>query len=308
MAHTMRRARAIIRALAGAIGVAGALGASPALAQQGPGASPFAPRIDRPSCTREELKALSAAYVEGQARGDLSALPLLANTHFLENMQTTERAAGLWNTPMKVAHSLSVHDDQRCKTFTEIVVTEGDRPYIIGTRLFVHEGQILRVDSIVTTTGDWLFNANAFLKYSQAEDWSVLHPYQRTPAAEMIRGANAYLDGFADKFTDIPWGVPCARLEGGAYTNRDNRPHASCEIGMPPGVLYIVERDYLVDEEMGVINVFCRFGGSTGGPDAHTFRYIDGKFRLIHTLTAIPGPQADDDGAIAFGAIDPNAS
>ncbi len=72
---------------------------------------------------------------------------------------------------------------------------------------------------------------------------------------------------------------PCARLEGGAYSNRQNDPHASCEVGIPPGVLYIVNRDYLVDEEKGVINVFCRFGSSTGGPDSHTFRFIDGKIR-----------------------------
>ena len=222
-------------------------------------------------------------------------------------MKTVGRDAGLWNTALPVANALSFHDDKRCKTFTEIIVTEGGTPYVIGTRLFVHEGKILRVDSIVTTTGNWLFNANAFLKYTKAENWEPLHPYQRTAPAEMIRGANAYLDGFSDKFTDIPWGTPCARLEGGAYTNRQNSPTASCEVGMPPGVLYITERDYLIDEEMGVINVFCRFGPApNGGPDSHSFRYIDGKFRQIHTLTAIPGPQVDDNGAPI--RVDPNAS
>lgn len=293
--------------LATAAALAALATANPALAQNGPPPSPYAARVDRPTCTRDELKALTAAYVEGQRSGSLSALPLAGNAQYLENMANVEASAGLWNTALPVANSLSFHDDQRCKTFTEIVVTQGGTPYIIGTRLYVHEGQIIRVDSIVTKTGDWLFNANAFLRYSQAEDWSILHPYQRTPASEMVRGANAYLDGFADKFTDIPWGVPCARLEGGAYTNRDGRADASCEVGMPPGVLYITNRDYLIDEEMGTINVFCRFGGSTGGPDSHTFRYIDGKFRLIHTLTAIPGPQANDEGGMVRGAVDPNA-
>jgi len=282
--------------------------AAPALAQNGPPPSPYAPLQDRPTCTREELKAATAAYVEGQRRGDISGLPLHEKAHFLENMVSMKRSIGLWNTALPVASALSFHDDKRCKTFTEIVVTEGASPYILGTRLYLHEGEVIRVDSIVTKPGDWLFNANAFLKYTQQEDWSPLHPYQRTEPAEMIRGANAYLDGFADKFTDIPWGVPCARLEGGAYTNASNSPTASCEVGMPPGVLYIVNRDYLIDEEMGVINVYCRFGGSDGGPDSHTFRYIDGKFRLIHTLTAIPGPQANDDGGMARGAQDPNAS
>ena len=266
------------------------------------------PRVDKPTCTRDELKSLTAAYVAGQARGSLATLPLHEKAQYLENMTTVEADAGLWNTALPVASALNFHDPVRCKTYSEIVVTEGGTPYVIGTRLYADKGKVIRVDSIVTKTGDWLFNANAFLKYTKLEDWNPIHTYQRTSPSEMIRGANAYLDGFADKFTDIPWGIPCARLEGGGYTNRDNKPDASCEIGMPPGVLYIVERDYLIDEEMGVINVFCRFGGSTGGPDSHTFRYIDGKFRQIHTLTAIPGPQADDNGAMAGGARDPNAA
>ena len=63
-------------------------------------------------------------------------------------------------------------------------------------------------------------------------------------------------------------------------------------------MLYIVNRDYLIDPEMGVINVFCRFGGSTGGPDSHSFRFIDGKMRAVHTISVLPGPQADDNGGI----------
>jgi hypothetical protein len=69
-------------------------------------------------------------------------------------------------------------------------------------------------------------------------------------------------------------------------------------------VLYIVNRDYVVDEEAGVINVYCRFGNSTTGmPDSHTFRLENGKLRWIHTLSVNlnpdrPSPQADDNGAI----------
>lgn len=303
----MRRALAPIAAVAALVLATLAI-ATPALAQNGPPPSPFAPLQDRPSCTRDELKQLTAAYVDAQRTGSLSGLPLADNAHYLQNMQTVEAGVGLWSTALPVANAMSLHDDRRCKTFTEIIVTEGGHPYVIGTRLYVHDHKVIRVDSIVTEAGHWLFNANAFLRYSQAENWQPLHPYQRTSPAEMIRGANAYLDGFSDKFTDIPWGTPCARLEGGAYTNRDGRPDASCEVGMPPGVLYITHRDYLVDEEMGTINVFCRFGGRENAPDSHTFRYVDGRFRQIHTLTPIPGPQANDEGGIVRGAVDPNAS
>jgi len=287
-----------------------ACAATPALAQQGgaagPPPSPFAPLQDHPSCTRDELKKLTAAYVDAQKKGSLAGLPLDAKAHYLENFKDVEAGAGMWTKPLAVVNDLSFHDDKRCKTFTEIVVT-GPVPYVIGTRLYVHNGKIIRVDSIVTKKGDWLFNANAYLKWTKTENWEPLFKYQKTSSAEMIRGANAYLDGFSDKFTDIPWGTPCARLEGGLYTNVKGDPNASCELGMPGGVLYITHRDYLVDEEKGVINVFCRFGGRAESPDSHTFRYIDGKFRQVHTLTAIPGPQANDDGTIQRGAIDPNA-
>jgi hypothetical protein len=68
------------------------------------------------------------------------------------------------------------------------------------------------------------------------------------------------------------------------------------------GVLYIVNRDYVVDEEMGVSNVFCRFGNSqTGMPDSHAFRLADGRYRWMHTPSvklnpASPSLQGDDDG------------
>jgi len=282
-----------------------ACAAAPALAQTPAPPSPYAPLPDKPTCTRAELKAITAAYVDGQKKGSLAALPLDAKVHYLENMKDATATTGLWAKPLAVANSMSFHDDTRCKTFTEIIVTQGT-PYVIGTRLYVDKGKVIRVDSIAIKKGDWLFNANAYLKFTKAENWEPLFKYQKTSPAEMIRGANAYLDGFSDKFTDIPWGTPCTRTEGGLNTNVKNDPNASCELGMPGGILYITHRDYLIDEEKGVINVFCRFGGRVESPDSHTFRYIDGKFRIIHTLTAIPGPQAKDDGTID-NATDPNA-
>ena len=115
----------------------------------------------------------------------------------------------------------------------------------------------------------------------------------------MIQGANAYLSSFSDKFMDVPWGAPCARLEGGAYTNRNGDPNASCEVGIPPGVLYIVNRDYLIDEEKGVINVFCRFGDSKSGmPDSHSFRFVDGRIRGPRDVEVRDGAAEAEAGRI----------
>ena len=76
-----------------------------------------------------------------------------------------------WNRPLAIAATNSILDAVRCKTFTEVIVTEGT-PYVIGTRLYVDEGRITRIDSLVTTKGDWLFNANAYLTYTKKEDWT----------------------------------------------------------------------------------------------------------------------------------------
>ena len=183
------------------------------------------------TCTRAELMAATAAYVEAQSTGDISGIAFAENASYLENMAPVAREAGLWNTALPIALSRSFHDPARCKTFSEIVVTEGGHPYVIGTRLYVDGGRVTRIDSLVTDEGDWLFNANAYLKYSSAEDWSAPSAAERSTEAELVHGANVYLDLFSDKVVERSWGIPCARLEGGAYSNRDNDPNATCAVG-----------------------------------------------------------------------------
>jgi hypothetical protein len=273
-----------------------------AYAQPQPPTPPAAP--PPAVCTRADLQAAVDSYVATQKAGDASKMPFADKAVYRENMADVAKADGLWNKALPVALSRSFLDNTRCKTFTEIIVTQGDHQYVVGTRLYIDQREITRIDSLVTDKGDWLFNANAYLKYSGAEDWSAPKKDTRVSGQELINAANGYLDMFSDKFVKAPWGVPCARLEGGAYTNRDGKKDASCEVGIPGGVLYIVNRDYVVDEEQGVINVFCRFGNSsTGMPDSHTFRLVNGKFSNVHTLSVNlnpnqPSPQADDNGAI----------
>jgi hypothetical protein len=214
---------------------------------------------------------------------------------FFENMKETTKEKGLWNTALPIAFHRSFLDTERCKTFTEVIVTEGGHPYVLGTRLKVGDGKISEIDGLVTDQGDWLFNAQGYLKYSKAEDWHVLAPEERTDRQALIDAGNQYLDMFADKFIEAPWGIPCARLEGGMYTNPKDDPKSTCKVGIPEGVLYIVNRSYVVDEEMGTVNIFCRFGNSTGMPDSHLFRLVNGKYRWVHTLsvaeTPMPAPK-----------------
>jgi hypothetical protein len=251
-----------------------------------------------PVCTRESLQAAVDSYVVAQRAGDATKMVFAEKAKYLENMSDVAPAKGLWNTALPIAYTMSILDSKRCKTFTEVIVTEGGHPYVIGTRLYVDSGKITRIDSLVTDKGDWLFNANNYLKVAKTENWEILPAQQRTPMQAMLNGANAYLDLFADKHVEAPWGTPCERMEGGAYTNRKNDPNSSCKVGIPNGILYIVNRDYIVDEEKGVVNIYCRFGNSTTGmPDSHMFKYVNGKFRYIHTLSVSIGrdsPQIED--------------
>lgn len=260
------------------------------------------------ACTRNQLKAAADSYVAAQEAGEIAKMALAEDAKFLENMIEVGKGDGLWNTALPIAQSRSFLDTTRCKTFTEVIVTKGKHPYVLGTRLTVAGGKITEINGLVTDKGDWLFNANAYLKFSGAEYWGTLSANDQTDAQGLIDAANRYLDLFADKFIDAPWGIPCTRLEGGAYTNRNNDPYATCNVGVPDGVLYIVNRSYVVDKEKGVVNVFCRFGDSrTGMPDSHTFRLVNGEYRNIHTLSVNlnpdqPSPQAEDDGSFKMGA------
>ena len=238
-------------------------------------------------CTRSILKAATDSYITAQEAGDLSKMALASKVKYIENMNETTKDKGLWNTPLPIAFHRSIFDVGRCKTFSEVIVTEGGHPYVTGTRLKVEDGKVAEIDSLVTDDDDWLFNAEDYLKFSKAEDWPVLHVDERVSRQDLIDAANQYFDFvFLDKGIRPPWGTPCARLEGGAYTNPDNEHKDNCQIPAPLGELFIVNRTYVVDEEMGTVNVFCRFADSTNGmPDSHTFRLVNGKYRWIHTLS-----------------------
>ncbi len=105
---------------------------------------------DRPDVHARRAQGADRGLCRGGQEGRHRGLPLDPKAHFLENMKDVERGAGLWNTPLPVAHAMSFHDDKRCKTFTEVIVTQGGTPCVIGTRLYLHQGKVLRVDPIVT--------------------------------------------------------------------------------------------------------------------------------------------------------------
>lgn len=250
------------------------------------------------SCTRGGLKQAVGLYIEAQTKGDISGLPLVPSTGYYENIVLTDIDEGLINIPMKIDHHMSLLDEDSCQTFTEVIVTDRNNPYVLGTRLRVNHDKIAEIEILWTTTGYWLFDADAYLKYSSTEYWTPIPAWERDSRATLVSAANAYLDAFLEQKIDlVPWGFPCVRTEGGAYTGKGS-PDDSCEVGVPSGV-NIVNRRFVVDEVIGSVVVYCTFGtgtpgGGTGSADTHLFRVENGKLRYVHTLTHLL--QADFQG------------
>ena len=105
-------------------------------------------------CTRAELQSAVDSYLAAQKAGNLSKAPLAAKVKLGENMTEVKKEQGLWNTPLPIAFSRSFLDVDSCRSFTEVIVTEGGNPYVLGTRLKVENGKISEIDSLITKKSD----------------------------------------------------------------------------------------------------------------------------------------------------------
>ena len=241
------------------------------------------------SCSREGLQRAVDLYIAAQTKGDTAGMPLATGLGYMENAAIADMNNGMIRKPMKIDHHRSLLDTATCQTFTEVIVTNKENPYVLGTRLRVNHDKIAEIEILWTTTGYWLFNADNYLKYSSTENWDTIPANQRDTRDTLVAAANAYLDAFLEQKKDlVPWGYPCNRTEGGAHTGNGS-PTDSCDVGVPSGV-NIANRRFVVDATIGAVVAFCTFGagnvnGGSGAPDAHLFRVENGKLRYVHTLT-----------------------
>jgi hypothetical protein len=241
------------------------------------------------SCTRGGLQQAVDLYTAAQTKGDFSGLPLPKGVGYWENAAPADMQKGFITKPLKIDHQHSIFDTDTCQSITESIVTDKAAPYVFSTRLRVNHDKIAEIEILWTTTGYWLFNADAYLKYASSEDWGPMPVEKRSSRGALVAAANAYLDAFLERKIDlVPWGFPCERVEGGAYTGKGS-PSDSCEAGVPGGV-NIANRRFVVDEVQGTVSVYCTFGaggpnGGSGSADSHVFRVEGGKLRYVHTLT-----------------------
>ncbi|KAI0010112.1 hypothetical protein F4779DRAFT_579421 [Xylariaceae sp. FL0662B] len=246
-------------------------------------------------CDRAALVAFADDYVFAQENGQLSYLENIAeNFTYLENNATVEITGGIFYHALKIAHRHTIVDTVDCASFTELIVTHNvsdlPDPYVIGSQIRHSPGDlsVYLIDTIVSTTGSWLFNSTQTLAYAEKEDWFEIEESQRDSREALKAAADAYLDMWsnASAIDAVPWGTPCDRLEGSVYTGPGLETD-SCKPGIPTNNNQAPNshRRYVIDNTYGSISVLCIFEHLQNAPDSHEFRMENGKLRYIHTIT-----------------------
>ena len=243
-------------------------------------------------CTREYLQSTADSYVDLMATGQHDRFENLAySMEYFENNQTASILGGVPALGLAIDFHRSILDTTQCKTMTELIITDPTHPYIIHTQMTLDtEGNVNLIDSIVTDQGDWAFNATGYQYWNSQESWLPIPEAARDTYKVVKAAGEAYADRCNDITVQVPWGVPCTRLEGGAYTGYKNLSANTCD--QVPAHVPMTNRKYVVDEVMGVVDVFMGFTGldrtrnTEGAPDSHMFRVEGGKIRYIHTASA----------------------
>lgn len=70
---------------------------------------------------------------------------------------------------------------------------------------------------------------------------------------------DAYLDSWGDSTVKAPYGVPCARLEGGSYAGTATGTINTWKMPQFPETFHAGNRRYVVGEELGGVDIFIDF-------------------------------------------------
>ncbi len=240
------------------------------------------PAAAQGGCDRVLTQNIADSWIAALEQGTMMTMNLGEWVDYNENSKRSS-LGGFLDRPREVVWSMALLDTTSCKVFVEAVTKAEDGKWeVLATQVTNGFFGVGPFDNITTDEGDWLFDAERTAYYASREDWSEIPEGERSTRAELIAAADAYLDLFNDKSVAVPWGTPCARLEGGVYTGRGEAAD-SCNVGVPDGV-ELTNRRYIVDEAKGAVNVFLDFGEGKR-PDSHTFRIENGKLRYVHTVT-----------------------
>lgn len=238
-------------------------------------------------CTREGLFAAAQSYLAAQSTGKTSDLKLSAsNFTYQQNNKVTDISKGLLSQSYKIDLNRSTADTVACASYTMWISSSGSKPYVVGTQIRHtnnNTDEIAMIDTIAATTGDLFFNAKKTQDYISKEDWTAIAKPESRPSRDVLKKAgDAYLDMWTDaKAADtIPWGTDCERVEGSSLTRPcgGSLPHGGSS--KPNGM-----RRYVIDDQMGSVDVLCQFDSLGNMPDSHEIRIVDGKVKYVHTIT-----------------------
>lgn len=219
------------------------------------------------ACDREFLTTFTSLYLSAQTQGNSSLL----TTQLLKNFVYTEQflpanisaPSSIINKPLNISASRSILDPTLCTAFTEIIVTDPAHPYVIGVRVEGNATFVSKMETLVSDQGDWLFNATGTAYWNAQEKWDVIPESERDTQETIQAAGDAYFDRFGNVNVTVPFGVfglsswlyimlmickgtPCARLEGGAYTDTQRTNTSTCHLGLPSSIK-VVNRRYVVD-------------------------------------------------------------
>jgi hypothetical protein len=256
------------------------------------------PTLKRATCTRETLLAAADAYVAAQTAGKLDALAsvLATNWTYEENNKVIDPLKSVAATKaLKIDSRRTIVDLVQCATYTELIAPDNTQPFVIGTQIHhdkTDTSKIRLIDSVASTTGSWLFDAKKTLEFARGEKWDPIPEGKRDPRELIQAAGDAYMDLWSSSTAEakIPWGTPCARLEGGAYTGK-GKADDTCKAGVPSNHNQKPNsrRRYVIDESMGSVNILCVWEHMMDAADSHEFRLEGGKLRYIHTMTECGG-------------------
>ncbi|KAF2269181.1 hypothetical protein CC78DRAFT_540226 [Lojkania enalia] len=241
-------------------------------------------------CSRTELQEITDAYIKAQVAGQPNLLPLADSISYFENDTLKDIAMGILVEPVTIDFNRSLYDTTQCATYTEVTAATNDHPYVISTRMLLTEGKISKIESAISDDGDWIFNATSFLSWTKRENWDPIPENKRDSRSVIKAAGDAYLDSWTNGSVKVPYGTPCARLEGGIYTGERNLTTNSCTMPVFPINFTITNRRYVIDPELGGLAIFNDFPfidttKPEGTPSTNFFRIEGGKIRYIHENT-----------------------
>ncbi|RDL41885.1 Uncharacterized protein BP5553_01864 [Venustampulla echinocandica] len=232
-----------------------------------------------------------------EVRAQIAGLPnssmtaLASNASYVENDMAMDISKGVLTQAVTVDFNRSLYDTTQCATFTELSAATNQHPYVIHTRmLFGTDDKITAIQSVIADAGDWAFNATGQLYWNKKENWDPIPEAKRDSRTVIKAAGDAYLDSWGDGTVKVPYGTPCARLEGGSYTGGSNPTANTCKMPEFPKPFKITNRRYIIDEELGGLDIFNDFPfidktKPDGTPSTNFIRVEGGMIRYIHEVT-----------------------